>query len=306
MRNSDKQIIKDWDILTSKQVDAFLQESESGGSFTTLVMIFGSAPFHRLFSLSRHRPEFKLLLSFVDRFTTACESATDSEDRALARAIIAQLAKELERVDHAEEQYRKAIVLYKQLEAQNVIPYRPGGNINQLYVHGLVRSQIALARIYCQLGRLEAAEELYRQLMLPYYQQNWFALYRINKSIHAMQDGNDGNAFATLACELGEAYEKVGRNNLAAKKYEDFREFIHYVLHPNPNPPDLIRIRCSLTEYRIIVPSPNATYDAIIGLYPAMDELMEMYLSFDSRHFSIWRRKDVAIMTVKMEALKAE
>lgn len=37
----DEQLIKDWDVITAVQVDAFLKEGEAGGSFAKLVKVFG-------------------------------------------------------------------------------------------------------------------------------------------------------------------------------------------------------------------------------------------------------------------------
>lgn len=132
--------------------------------------------------------------------------------------------------------------------------------------------------------------------MKPYYQQPWGDYNRATKSIFASRDGNDGNALEALACELGKAYEKRSQSRLAAKKYDDFREFAHHDLHLNLDRPDLIYVQTGISEMRAFKPPPNATYDAIIGEYPALIESRKCYLSFDAKCLSKRHSKDVEAM----------
>lgn len=105
-------------------------------------------------------PNFLLLNSFLNRFEYQTERAEETEDRAVALAVLAQFYNQMHRPDEAAKKYTTAIALFKRLEALDEIPYRPGGNIHQLYAGDLMRTEIALARLHCQLEQLEEAEKL--------------------------------------------------------------------------------------------------------------------------------------------------
>jgi len=139
----------------------------------------------------------------------------------------------------------------------------------------------ALALLYINKGKIEAAEKFYREI-----NGSWQDLSAGEKEKYIRQTPPFGTFHpgqAAMASRLGQAYEKAGKNDMALKHYDDLRAFETFVLDNGYLDP-----RSSIVP-AVYFPAEKPTplqidFDPIVGQLPATETLMAPYLRFGAAH----------------------
>ena len=286
-----------------EEIETAFRDSESAERLDTLAKGFGSVSFIELLESSKSEGESRMVWALIDRLALLTNTYPLSEERVACQAYIAHFHDVAGRSNQAEAEYVECISKYKSLTKLKRLVFRPNWYERRLYSNGLTRCQIALALLYCKQQKLDKAERIYSEIMLPFYLQSPLDLYRQSKDLYAHLDGSEGAAISALAATLAHAYAESKHPFKARQKFNDLFEINIRVLHPRePKQSATVSLHQAYSALPVIF-ADRPNYDAIIGDLPTLEKMMRWYLSFAAKYPSMCKQLDVTIVREKAELL---
>lgn len=286
-----------------EEIETAFRDSENAHSLDILARGFGSASFIELLESSKSEEESRRAWALIDRLALLINTYPLTEESVACQAYIAHFYDVAGCSNKAEAAYKECISKYKSLTKLKRLAFRPDWYERRLYSNGLTRCQIALALLYCKQQKLDKAERIYTEIMLPFYLQSPLDLYRQSKDLYSNIDGSDGAAISALAATLAHAYDESKHPFKSRQKFNDLFEINVRVLHPR-EPKQSATV--SQQQAYLVVPvifSDRPNYDAIVGDLPTLEKMMRWYLSFAAKHPLICKQVDVTIVREKAELL---
>ncbi len=286
-----------------EEIETAFRDTKSADRLDILAKGFGSVSFIELLESSKSEGESRMVWALIDRLALLINTYPLSEERVACQAYIAHFHDVAGCSNQAEAEYKECISKYKSLKKLNLITFRPDHFERRLYSYGLTRCQIALALLYCKQQKLDKAERIYTEIMLPFYLQSPLDLYRQSKDLFSNIDGSNGAAISALAATLAHAYDESKHPLKARQKFNDLFEISVRVLHPRePKQSATVSPHQAYSALPVIF-SDRPNYDAIIGDLPTLEKMMRWYLSFADKQPLMCKQADVTIVREKVELL---
>ena len=286
-----------------EEIETAFRDTKSADRLDILAKGFGSVSFIELLESSKSEGESRMVWALIDRLALLINTYPLSEERVACQAYIAHFHDVAGCSNQAEAEYKECISKYKSLKKLNLITFRPDHFERRLYSYGLTRCQIALALLYCKQQKLDKAERIYTEIMLPFYLQSPLDLYRQSKDLFSNIDGSNGAAISALAATLAHAYDESKHPLKARQKFNDLFEISVRVLHPRePKQSATVSPHQAYSALPVIF-SDRPNYDAIIGDLPTLEKMMRWYLSFAAKQPLMCKQADVTIVREKVELL---
>jgi hypothetical protein len=294
----------------AKQLQDAVAEAKSRRDLLNPALLFSMPNATKLLEKPVSTAEALQIITIVQDFEALVKTFPQSEDKAFCLALIAHFDTVRARYDQAEVNYKKSIAAFQEIGPRGFFSL----DLRDLYTrrsytHGLERSKIALALLFCKQKKIAQAEQIYTDLMANFYKNSWLPFGYESKNHYASQlDGNDGAALSALAGALGRAYDEAGQTNKAAEKFNDLLAFNEIFEHrqqsniPEPEPEPKFSL-ASAWAFLSASGSSGFSYndEAIIGAYKPRDQQMVSFLDFDSKHHSLCKPVDTGVIRERIE-----